>query len=929
MNPIKLIRGLILSVSLAITLALLAGCSTAKNGSRRDYTPTPPSSKRSNLDSLESAVARAHQIGKIRYSLWFGLDGAHEEFEGRAVIQFEVKERAELEGKSTFIDLFGASISTLVINHVAVPPQNFSEYYDGARILLKLKDLNSGTNRIEIAYSKLYSKNGSGFHRFKDPIDQNVYVYTNLEPGFAKEVFPCFDQPDLKGTYELSVETPDHWVVIANTPSKENSIIDGRRSWAFSISPLQSTYLFALHAGPFTEWSVKSSLSLGIPLRLFARASIAHKVPVQDWFRTTIDGLKFFRNAFGTDYPYAKFDQVLVPEFNSGGMENLAAVLYHEDYATSDRPLPSEKEDLKEVILHELSHMWFGNLVTMRWWDDLWLNESFATFAAGWAMGSRTALIHERQFAYLADRLDSTHPISSKILRASDALAQFDGITYEKGAALLAQLRSKVGDKAFSKFLENYFRLYSYSNASADDFLKSFVESTAHNTFNPSSFRAQWIDSSGVNTLVPHVECKEGRLDLQKSWIEQSPGTGSKILREHEVPLSFWKFQKAGGRPKMLAEFPLSLKAMPRFDLGNVAPASFVIEGKGECPDFALMNRNETTYVLVSYPRQEAKSMLKGISGIQDAMTRFHIWTTTWRMVEDGDLDIQYWLAAFLASSPKETDSKILSFLNSRLQLALWYLRPESLSLTLLELETLALKVWKSELTLDQRAHWFDVGLSSLQSESGAKWAMSLLSSVHVPNRGLEIHQDRRWALLLALTHVSSKPEFQKVVPFRDLFEKEKLRDPSLKGKQWAHSIEARIDPDLWAKNLFQYAKGKTAGFTFSLAEAKSASSTVFHLRAQDFSGRYEKDYLELVNTYLSQSETKSEIGTDALSHFYRELLPRKCSPEWEEVLGRLQETSISNRDFNPSLRNAVIRGRALIARCLRVRAQQDSDPTP
>ncbi|MEK6579104.1 MAG: M1 family aminopeptidase, partial [Bdellovibrionota bacterium] len=295
------------------------------SGSKRSFDYSVPDAKsvRPTTLSREMAAIRSRQISRASYSLWFGLDETHADFQGRVVVNFELKAKASDASNLVFIDFEDGTIHSLAINGVrAKDPASDAKRYDGHRIRFEVSELSPGTNRVELAFSHAFSKDGMGLYRFKDPTDGLVYLYSNLEPYGAHRIFPCFDQPDLKASYELTVEAPEEWEVIANTSERDISRVDGRSSWAFPPSPIFSTYVFALHAGPYHSWKSDAD---GVALRLFARRSLAKDVDYSEWFDITRKGIEFFNSNFGYPYPYSKYDQVLVPDFSAIGMENVAA----------------------------------------------------------------------------------------------------------------------------------------------------------------------------------------------------------------------------------------------------------------------------------------------------------------------------------------------------------------------------------------------------------------------------------------------------------------------------------------------------------------------------------------------------------------------------------------------------------------------------
>ena len=329
-------------ISVALLATLCISCSTG--GLRSDS-----DAKRPSVLTRETAAARAKQVQRVSYHLWFGLDAEREEFDGRTVVQFELRPTASDVSQDILIDFEDGKVTSLALNGKTI--EDPSEHYDGHWIRLKRGELNvSGSNRLEIGFTHPYSTTGNGLHRFKDPADGRVYLYSNFEPYNAHRMFPCFDQPDIKATYELTVEAPADWQVIANTRETEITTVAGKKkSWAFPPSPVFSTYIFALHAGPYSVWKSKQE---EIPLRLFARRSLSRYVDFNEWLDVTRRGLEFFNVQFGYPYPYGKYDQIIVPDFNAGAMENVAAVTFSERYVPRTRMTQDQRRRRADTSIH-------------------------------------------------------------------------------------------------------------------------------------------------------------------------------------------------------------------------------------------------------------------------------------------------------------------------------------------------------------------------------------------------------------------------------------------------------------------------------------------------------------------------------------------------------------------------------------------------
>ncbi len=355
---------------------------------------------------------------------------------------------------------------------------------------------------------------GEGLHRFVDPVDKAVYLYTQFEVIDARRMFTCFDQPDLKGTFTFVITAPDEWEVISNSPTPEPQPAGlGVATWSFATTPRISTYITALIAGPYT---VVRSEYRGIPMSVACRRTLDQHLDAEHILDVTRRGFDYFEELFDQPYPFEKYDQIFVPEFNAGAMENAGAVTILEDYIFRSKVTDAAYERRAETILHELAHMWFGDLVTMRWWDDLWLNESFATFASvicqteatHWTSGWTTFTNLEKTWAYRQDQLPSTHPIAADIKDIEDVEVNFDGITYAKGASVLKQLVAWVGRDQFFEGIRAYFRQHAWGNTELSDLLGALEQTSGREL---SQWAKEWLETAGLNTVRPDFTCRRRR----------------------------------------------------------------------------------------------------------------------------------------------------------------------------------------------------------------------------------------------------------------------------------------------------------------------------------------------------------------------------------------------------------------------------------
>ena len=487
--------------------------------------------------------------------------------------------------------------------------------FDGDRIALAPL---AAENELRVVAHCAYSRSGEGMHRFADPVDGGVYLYTDLETFDAHRVYACFDQPDLKASFELTVTAPDGWQVISNmapdvagAPAGDGATGDGApgdsapgdgavRRWHFPPSPVMSTYITAVAAGPY---HVVRDEHDGIPLGVFCRQSLAPYLDADEIFEVTRQGFDFFHSSFGIKYPFGKYDQLFVPEFKEGAMENAGCVTFVENYIFRSRVTDFAREARAETILHEMAHMWFGDLVTMRWWDDLWLNESFATWAGTlaqaeatrWTAAWTTFAQLYKAWAYRQDQLPSTHPIAADIADIEAVEVNFDGITYAKGAAVLKQLVAYVGRENFLDGVRKYFAAHAWGNATLADLLAALEETSGRDL---AAWAEQWLQTAGVNTLRPSYTLDDGGRFTEFA-VEQEAAATHPVLRSHRVAIGLYDLT-AGG-----------LVRRHRVETDVAGPRTVVAELAGQPrPDLVLVNDEDLTYAKIRLDAHSLRTLV-------------------------------------------------------------------------------------------------------------------------------------------------------------------------------------------------------------------------------------------------------------------------------------------------------------------------------
>ncbi|HLH57790.1 MAG TPA: aminopeptidase N, partial [Streptosporangiaceae bacterium] len=546
----------------------------------------------SNL-TREEAQARAGLISVSSYRVDLDLTGGDATFTAVSVARF----RCSRPGAATFADLTAPEVREITLNGTPVA----ADAFDGDRIALTGL---AAENELRVVADCAYSRSGEGLHRFTDPTDGRVYLYSDLETFDAHRIYACFDQPDLKATYELAVTAPEDWQVVSNmAPDESSPTGDGTRRWHFPPTPVIATYISSVMAGPY---HVVRDEHDGIPLGIFCRQSLARYLDPDEIFEITRQGFDFYHRHFGLRYPFGKYDQLFVPEFKEGAMENAGSVTFLEDYIFRSRVTSYAREVRAKTILHEMAHMWFGDLVTMRWWDDLWLNESFATWAATLAEAEATRFANawttfaqrDKAWAYRQDQLPSTHPIAADIPDIHAVEVNFDGITYAKGASVLKQLVAYVGRENFLAAVRRYFGRHAWANATLADLLSALEQTSGRDL---GEWSRQWLETAGANTLRPEYETDaEGRFTsfaVRQNAVPEHP-----VLRSHRIAIGLYNRTDTG------------LVRTHRVETDVAGARTEVAELAGQHrPDLVLVNDDDLTYAKIRLDEHSLGTLVQAI----------------------------------------------------------------------------------------------------------------------------------------------------------------------------------------------------------------------------------------------------------------------------------------------------------------------------
>ena len=618
-----------------------------------------------NLTRADAAM-RADLIDVESYEVEIDLtdgDGGPgaDTFRSRTAVRFSAR-----LGEETFIDLRSATIRSAMLNGRELAIDDYDD-----KVGLTLTDLQA-SNELVVDADLAYTTTGEGLHRMVDPADGEVYLYSQFETADAKRVFACFDQPDLKATYTLTVTAPSNWVVVTNTFADESPAAGGGVVHRFAPTEIMSTYLVALIAGPYHVVEDSYSDEHGtIPLRLLCRASLAEHLDAERLFSETKEGFGFYHREFGLPYAFGKYDQIFVPEFNAGAMENSGAVTFLEDYVFRSRVTGYRYERRNETLLHEMAHMWFGNLVTMRWWDDLWLNESFATFASVLAQIDATQYTDawttfanvEKSWAYRQDQLPSTHPVAADMTDLETVEANFDGITYAKGASVLKQLVAYVGREPFLAGLRAYFAEHAFGNAQFDDLLGALEKSSGRDL---SGWADEWLRTTGINPISVEFETTGGGAGTDGTISELSvvqgpaaPGAGE--LRTHRLGVGLYSRDDSG---------KLVRTARAELDIngGRTVVADLADQ---PVPDLILPNDDDLTYCSVRLDDRSVATVLESLEDVSDSLARTLCWSALWEMTREARLPARRFVEVVSRAAPLEPHIGVVQRVLTQAQTAL------------------------------------------------------------------------------------------------------------------------------------------------------------------------------------------------------------------------------------------------------------------
>ncbi|MFE7809927.1 aminopeptidase N [Streptomyces sp. NPDC057430] len=791
-------------------------------------------------------------------------------------------------GTATFVDLIAPAVTSVELNGRALDP---AAVFDGARIAL---DGLADENVLVVDAQCAYSRTGEGMHRFVDPEDGEVYLYTQYEPADARRVYATFEQPDLKAPHLFSVTAPEGWTVWSNGAGEQ----DAQGVWRFAETAPISTYITCVVAGPYHyvtdtyRRALADGTELEIPLGAMCRKGLARHFDADDVFLITKQGFDFFHDNFDYPYPFGKYDQAFVPEYNLGAMENPGMVTFREEYIYRGKVTQAAYERRANVILHEMAHMWFGDLVTMVWWDDLWLKESFADFMGSFSLAEATRFTNSwvtfannrKSWAYRADQLPSTHPITADIRDLEDAKLNFDGITYAKGASVLKQLVAYAGRDAFLEGARRYFKRHAYGNTRLTDLLSVLEETSGRDM---KAWSRSWLQTSGVNTLTPEVTYDaEGRIT------ELAVVQAGDELRPHRVAVGLYRLSAEG-----------ELARYARAEADVVGERTVVAGLAGaERPDLVLVNDDDLTYCKVRFDDGSLATLRAHLGDITDPLARALSWSALWNLTRDGLMPARDFVAVALDFAGRETDIGVLQMVHAWARSAVtnfaapkW--RAEGGRL-LAEggLRELRLAAPGSEHQLT----WARFFAASAASDADFQLLEGLLDGTAKID-GLDVDQELRWSFLEPLAAHGRADEAR-------IAEELTLDDTATGKRHQVRCLAARpsaaVKAQAWAQVV------ESDALSNALVEATIAGFVQPSQR--ELIAPYAQKYFAVIERVWA--ERSIQIGMDVVRGLFPAL-------HGEEALASTDTWLAAHEAAAPALRRLVLEGRDDLARALRAQA--------
>ncbi|MET7671950.1 aminopeptidase N [Micromonospora luteifusca] len=822
------------------------------------------------------ATARGAAITVESYQVDLDLTGGAELFRSRVVIRFRAT-----PGAATFAEVKPAKLLAVRLNDRDLDPDLLTDNR------LPLSEL-AAENTLIVEAEMAYSNAGEGMHRFVDPADGETYLYAVSFLDNVQRIFAAFDQPDLKAPFVLSVTAPPEWTVSGNA---EVSAKPTPGRWEFAPSAPLATYFFSLIAGPY---HVRRAEHDGVPLGIYCRRSLAEHLDAdaEEIFTITRQCLDRFHQLFTERYPFGKYDQAFVPEFNAGAMENPGIVTFRDDYVFSSAVTNTQRAQRASTIAHEMAHMWFGDLVTMRWWDDLWLNESFAEYlgyrvtaeATPYDQAWTTFAMRRKAWGYAADQRPSTHPVApQEVADADEGLLNFDGISYAKGASVLRQLVAWLGDEAFLAGLNAHFAAHRFGNATLADLLASLSTASGRDL---SGWAEVWLRRPQVNTLRAEVAVDADGRYTEVAVVQTAPESHP-VLRPHRIGVGRYSADGTVQRDEVDVD--------PAADGGRTvlgaltgAPAARLL----------LLNDGDLTFAKVRLDRASADAVPLMLPGLADPLTRALLWGEALDAATDGERPVAALVDLMVAALPTETEVIIAEdVLTLSRSLVDRYLDPLTRS------AALARVAGACQQLLDGAPAGESLQLAAargwIAATTDADLLVGWLAGRDVP-AGLKVDAELRWAVLRRLVVLGAAGEAEIAI--------EAAADNSSTGAERAALCRAAL-PDPAAKQAAWEIIVRDTGLSNRLLEATAE-------------GFWQPEQAELTAAYVERYFAEMPAASRRRTPWTADRVAKLAFPHYAVAQPTREAAAalLAGDDLTPGLRRVVTDAdddlrRALVAR--------------
>ncbi len=835
-----------------------------------------------NLTRVE-AIERASVVRTESYAVHLDLTSSDTTFRSRTTVTF-----GAVAGASTFIDAITSTVHSVTLNGVDLDPATVS---DGIRIQL---DHLATENVLVVDADMFYVNTGEGLHRFVDPVDNKVYLYSQFEVPDSRRVFAAFEQPDLKATFDFEVVVPTDWVVVSNSPTPAPVVDGASATWTFPQTPRISSYITAIVAGPYVAQHDQLTSSDGrtIPLGIYVRQSLAEFLDFDYIFDITKKGFEYFEREFAVPYPFEKYDQLFVPEFNAGAMENAGCVTFTEVYVFRSKVTDAVRERRVVTILHELAHMWFGDLVTMKWWNDLWLNESFAEWASTIATAEATEWTHawatfqvsEKSWAYRQDQLPSTHPIVATINDLEDVQINFDGITYAKGGSVLKQLVAYVGRDAFFTGVTNYFRANAWKNAELADLLRELEKTSKRDL---TTWSAKWLETAGVNTLTPEIVTDDDGIitsfDIVQTAIAEYP-----TIRPHRLAVGIYAFQGSDLVRTHRVELDIDGERTTVTDLIGQHRGALV-----------LVNDDDLAYAKIRLDDESLAMAIDHLSDISDPLARALVWGSAWDSTRDAEMAPSDFVDLVLGNIATESESTTVRTTLAQLATtARMYVSPDRRENTIRRVADAMLELAENaEPGSDQQFQFLRTFASMADTAEHAAALRSIRSGERVIS-GIAIDTDLSWDLLegMVLAGGAGESEIAEAL----------AADNTSNGQQAAARLRATIPTAEAKRKILETMRDDT-----TIANSQCDHYVRGYTHVNDPSV-----FENLVSEYFDAVQTVWDSRTFKIAEYFAiGLYPAVMATE--SLGSKTRAWLDSNNDAPSALRRIVIEGLATVDRAL------------